>query len=507
MFRRILSAIMIACIFFNTTSMDVIAFDANSTTDQVLDEAAAIAAGSTRTVNDVVAQYKFNGPTGHGFAAERGNNLVDRIRGNNAVVVGDNNVKNGPDRIITRRGKVTYIQDKYYSTASNSINACFEDGKYRYLDPDGNPMQVEVPKDQYADAVAEMKKKIAAGEVPGVTDPEEAEKYVREGPLTYKQAANLAKAGTIESLTYDAVNGCVAATVTFGISTLVNYGVRRIQGADREDAIKDSAIDGLKTGGLAFLAAIIAGQLSKTAVIDIFKPTSEALVEALGEDFAKTLLRVFGKEAMAEQGGKVTVTTQAAKLIRSEVLVATVTLIVFSIPDAISLFRGRISKKQFVKNFAVSAIAIAAGSAGYVVGGALGNLVVPGVGTVPGAIVGSLLFGIGGGFAADKIADYITEDDADEMYAIFENRFAQNCQDYLVTESEANNIVTQLNGKLTEEAFKDMYASKDREKYVDDMLEPLFEAEVKKRGTIGAPTEEEIRYALKDELQDVVFIH
>ena len=505
--RRYLSAILAVCLLINTASFDVFANDASGNTEQILDETAAIAAANTRTVNDVVAQYKFSGPTGHGFAAERGNNLVDRIRGNNAVVVGDNNVKNGPDRIISRRGKVTFIQDKYYSTASSSISACFEDGKYRYLDPDGNPMQVEVPKDQYAEAVAEMKKRIAAGEVPGVTDPEDAKKYVREGPLKYKQAVNLAKAGTIDSLKYDAVNGCVTATVTFGISTLINYGVRRVQGADRKEAINESAIDGLKTGGLAFLAAIIAGQLSKTAVIDVFKPSSEALVKALGDDFARNLLRVFGKEAVAQQGAKSTVTTQAAKLIRSEVLVATVTLIVFSIPDAISMFQGRISKKQFVKNFAISAVAIAAGSAGYVVGGALGNLVVPGVGTVPGAIVGSLLFGIGGGFAADKIADYITEDDAEEMYAIFENRFAQNCEDYLVTEAEANNIVTQINGKLTEEAFKDMYASEDREKYVDDMLEPLFEAEIKKRGTIGAPTEEEVRYALKEELQDVVFIH
>ena len=52
-----------------------------------------------------------------------------------------------------------------------------------------------------------------------------------------------------------------------------------------------------------------------------------------------------------------------------------------------------------------------------------------------------------------------------------------------------------------------MYQSEDREKYVDDMLEPLFEAEIKKREKIEAPTEEEMRYALKEELTGVVFVH
>ena len=61
-------------------------------------------------------------------------------------------------------------------------------------------------------------------------------------------------------------------------------------------------------------------------------------------------------------------------------------------------------------------MAVTAGVVGYGVGGAAGNLIVPGVGTVPGGIVGSRLLGTGAGIAADKIADYITDDDADEMF-------------------------------------------------------------------------------------------
>lgn len=502
MTKRIIACVLAICIATNICPVSVRATD-------TIDDTSAVIAGSTRTVNDVIGQSKFTQSQGHGFAAERGNNLIDRIKGNNARVVGDNNVKNGADRIISRGGKTIYIQTKYCQTASASVGACFENGTYRYLDPNGKPMQVEVPRDQYADAVTEMRNRIKAGEVPGVTDPNEAENLVRKSNLTYKQAVNLAKPGTVESLTYDAANGTVAAAGAFGISTLLNYAVLRLNGIDRKDAAKTSAIEGVRTGAGVFATAVIAGQLSKTGVMNVFKPSTEALTRALGEDFSKALLKAFGQEVIAQEGESVALsaTKQAAELLRSEALVAVVTLIVFSVPDGIDLFRGRISKKQFVKNFAVSAVAVAAGIAGYGVGGFVSSLVVPGVGTVPGAIVGSILLGTGGAFLADKIADYITDDDADEMYKIFESRFQQNCEDYLVSEEEANNILSELNGKLTKDAFKDMYQSEDREKYVDDMLVPLFDAEVKKRAKIEAPTEEEMRFALKEELTGVVFVH
>ena len=51
-----------------------------------------------------------------------------------------------------------------------------------------------------------MQNRIDKGQIKGVTN---AEDIIRKGHFTYEQAKNLAKAGTIESLTYDAVNGIV----------------------------------------------------------------------------------------------------------------------------------------------------------------------------------------------------------------------------------------------------------------------------------------------------------
>jgi len=516
MYKRIISIFLIVCLWLNAVPVNVTASgieDKIETVNKQENELniSAATAVSTRTVGDIIAQSKFTQIQGHGFAAEQGNNFIDKIKGKNTSVVGDNNIKNGPDRkIINRDGTIVLIQDKYYRTAADTIAACFDETGFRYIDADGNPMQIEVPKDQYDDAVLKMAEKIKEGKVKGVTDPVEAKEIVRKGNLTYKQAKNLAKAGTVESLIYDATHGVITAGGAFGISTVLNYAVCRMNGQDKETALKTSAIEGVKTGTGVFCTAVIAGQLCKNQkIMNVFKPSTEALTKALGEKFSKTLLKAFGQEVIAEQGESVAMsaTRQAAQLLRSEVLVAVVSTVVFSVPDAVDVFRGRISKKQFVKNFAVTAVGVVAGMAGYGVGGFLGNLVVPGVGTVPGGVIGSILLGAGGGIAADLIGDYIVEDDADEMYAIVENEFAQLCEDYLVNEQEAKNIVDEFAGMLNEDMYKDMYQSEDRELYINTKLEPLFEKEAAKREKIEALSEEEMRWALKEELKGVVYVH
>ncbi|MBR4570097.1 MAG: hypothetical protein IKO19_05455 [Candidatus Riflebacteria bacterium] len=514
--KRIVSFILCICLASQFCSA-VTAAEAPSVDNEIVDsdilDLSSYVAASRHTVNDILNQYKFTiSKTGHGFAAERGNNLADKIKGKNTWVVGDNNVKNGPDRLILERnGTKIWIQDKYYSTANAGIDACFDEtsGMFRYLDGNGNPMQIEVPSDQWEAAVERMKLKIEEGKVPGITDPKEAETLVRKGALSYKQALNLAKAGTLESLTYDAANGAVTAGCAFGISAVVNYTVCRMNGEDHSEALKIAAIEGVKTGGLAFGSSVIASQLCKTELVNVFQPTSEALVNAFGKEFAEALLKSAGNNVL-KAGGETTaemITKNAARVLRSQTLVAVVTTVVFTVPDAIDVFRGRISKTQFVKNFAVTAVSVVAGTVGGVTGGAVGELLVPGVGVIPGAIVGSILFGAGGGWAADKISDYIVEDDAVKMYEILQNSFAQCCEDYLVNETEAQNIADKLNKKLKEDTFKDMYQSENRERFAERLLTPLFDKEVKLRDPIEAPTEEEMRTTLKDNLKGVVFVH
>ena len=112
------------------------------------------------------------------------------------------------------------IQTKYCNNAKASVEAAFKNGQLRYVDANGNAMQIEVPSDQYDEAVRIMAEKIRQGKVPGCTDPAKAKELVRKGNVTYKQAMNIAKAGTIESLTFDAANGLVVGAGAAGISGL-----------------------------------------------------------------------------------------------------------------------------------------------------------------------------------------------------------------------------------------------------------------------------------------------
>ena len=46
---------------------------------------------------------------------------------------------------------------------------------------------------------------------------------IRKGKLTYNQALNLAKAGTIESITFDVATGAVTCLSAFGISSVAAF--------------------------------------------------------------------------------------------------------------------------------------------------------------------------------------------------------------------------------------------------------------------------------------------
>jgi hypothetical protein len=72
-------------------------------------------------------------------------------------------------------------------------------------------MQIEVPSDKYTDAIRAMEERIKNGKIKGISDPAEAKNIIRKGRITYKQAKNIAKFGTVESLTYDALEGTISA--------------------------------------------------------------------------------------------------------------------------------------------------------------------------------------------------------------------------------------------------------------------------------------------------------
>ncbi len=464
-------------------------------------EAAGIGVGNYGNVNKLYEEEKFHSRQGHGFAAERANHLYDKMTGHDAKIVGDDNAKNGADRIVDG----IYIQSKYCATGARCINECFADdgkGMFRYM-ADGKPMEIEVPSDQkiYDDAVKMMEEKIKNGQVPGVTDPSEAKNLVRKGHFTYEQAKNIAKAGTVESLKYDAANGAIIAASAFGITAIITFATSVWGGEDFDVCLKNAAYAGIKVGGTAFITSVLSSQLSKAGLNSALVGSSEAVVRLMGPKASAVLINAFRNGAKPIYGAAAM--KSAAKLLRGNAITAGITVVVLSSVDITNIFRGRISGKQLMKNLANTTGTVAGGTAGWMAGAAAGSAILPGAGTVIGGLVGSLVSGGVAGKVTSKVANAVAEDDANEMVNIIQEQFESIANEYLLNQKEAEKCVDRLSEKLTGKVLKDMFASDDRASFARDLIVPIVEKRVSQRELIKLPSNEQMVDSLKTILEEI----
>lgn len=473
--------------------------------------------GNVSNASTIYSTEKFNNPRGgHGFAAEHANHLYDKIT--NADFFGQDKVqmvgedidpatgriiKNGADRIVNG----TNIQTKYCSSGGKCISECFENGKFRYLNPDGTPMQIEVPSDKYEAAVQAMENRIRNGEIPGVTDPKMAKKIVKKGYFTYEQAKNIAKAGTVESITFDAVNGAIIATGAFGISTVLSFATSIWNGEDFNAALKNATYTGLKVGGTTFITAVLASQLSKAGLNSALVSGSDVIVNIMGPKVSAMLVNAFrsGTNIYGAAAMK-----SASKILRGNAITGAATIVVLSSVDVVNIFRGKISGKQLFKNVANTTATVAGGTAGWFGGAAAGAAVgsaVPIIGTAIGGFIGGLLGSFAAGAASSQVSntilDSFIEDDAEEMIRIIERVFQELATDYLLNQTEAESIVDALKNELSGATLKDMFASSDRHAFARNLLIKHIEKEVKRRKRITMPSDEAMKNSLQSVLEEL----
>lgn len=428
---------------------------------------------------------RFNSQQGHGFAAEQGNDLWDRMIGNDAQILGDDNAKNGADRLVN--GKL--IQTKYCQNARASIDAGFKNGQYRYLDTKGNPMQLEVPSDQYEEAIKIMAKKIEDGKVPNCNNPSKAKDLVRKGNITLEQATNLAKAGTIESLAFDAINGAVIGTSAAGISATITFARALWNGEELNSAIDNAVFIGIQAGGSAFIISLVSAQLTKTNLNTLLLEPSIELVKALPSVVRTNLLAtmrngapIFGAAA----------SNNLSKLLRGNLIVSAVTTLVLSSQDILNFVTGKISGKQLFKEVTT----IVSGVVGTTVGatgttalaGALGVSLGP-IGAAVTSIVGGI---IGGGMStavSRNILDRFIEDDAIELVRIINKQFSILAFDYLLSEEEIELSLEVLRGCLIQSKLLEMFAAKNRELFADELILKCINSVIIWRTKVRVPSQ------------------
>ena len=457
-------------------------------------ESAGIGAGSVGSGANYADNVVFGGTKGHGYAAESANNLFDSLAGKDAELVDRGwrtadepvqvNKKNGPDRIVDG----VQIQSKYCKTGAKCIEECFKDGKFKYFNPDGSPMQIEVPSDRYESAVQAMEGRIKRGEVKGVADPAKAKEIVRKGKFTYTQAKNIARFGTVESLTYDAVNGVKLAGQAMGISAAVSFAVSIWNGDDLDVALKQACKTGVKIGGIAWVGSIAAAQLGRTGVEQAMRGPTKWAVHKIGGKAAGFIAKGLGSSAT---GGAAI--NHVSKVLRGNVVTA-----ILSSVDFVRMFKGRMSGAQLFKNVTVTASGVAGGTAGWIGGAAAGAAIgsaAPGAGTAIGAVVGGLVGSLGIGTASSKAAaavlDEFIEDDAKEMLEVMEEVFGMLCVEYLLTKEDAEAVLGEFQALDLPDVLRDVYAAKDRRGYARGVLEPLVEERVRARMSIALPSSED----------------
>lgn len=447
---------------------------------------------------------KFSAKGGTGWAAEDANFKIDLREGRTAEQVGLDNAKNGADRIVDG----VAMQTKYFNSASKTISATLDkEGLYRY-----GTMPVEVPKDQYEKSLKLMEKLIADGKVPGVTNPAEAPNLVRQGNVTYRQARNIARAGNIDSMTYDARNSVVVCSAAFGIGFVLEFGAGIWRGESNVGALKNATVKGLQTAGVAFLTSVGSAQLLRTQSARVATVVARKGVKlAATTSYGKTAIHKIAEASLGKAVTGAAAVNHVAKLLRSNAITGAVTVTVMTLPDLYKAsISGSASWAQLGKNLVVNTTGVVAGAGGWAGGMALGaaaGSVVPVVGTAVGGVVGGAIGAMGlsmaAGMGAKKAMDCFVEDDVLEMQKLLNAELVAIANDHLLTQAEFDQYLALVGDLMPRGFLGDLHAAKDRPAFVRAKFEAYAFELIKKRKPVTMVPDEQVLAFIEEMLDKV----
>ena len=334
----------------------------------------------------------------------------------------------------------------------------------------------EVPKGFGEEAQEILRNKIQKGEVRGIKDPNKAKDLIREGAVTYEQAKNIAKLGSVDGLIYDAKQGIVAISESFpflGVVGALTFCKSIWDGKDFKEALKNSCIVTLKAGGFIGLQTTLVSGIARSGIDNAIKNTSQEIVKLIGPDLSNTLFHEAG-------------TAAASKVLRGNVITMGVSVSILSAKDFYNFFSGDISFQQLSKNI----LHTSSGVAGAIAGASVGSAI-PVVGTVVGGLVGGML----ASKAAKGVLDELIEDDAKRMLDILQNVWADLSYDYMLSKSEAALAMAEFKTYTEENPnfLKDIFHNPNHELAAKIIAEPIVAAIAVTRPKIKLPSDDDIR--------------
>lgn len=446
------------------------------------------------SVNRTAEVYEGNirmlGTRGHGVAAEKANDLIDKIMLKDAKILGDNNALNGADRLVNGQ----LIQTKYCKTGGRCIAECFKDGKFRYV-VDGKPMKIEVPKDKVNEAIQSLKDRIARGDLKnlGITDPEVANEIIIAGKIKHKTAIQIAKAGTIEGITYDAVQGTIDGILLFGLSGTMSFATAIWKGESVDEAFEGALKDSVGLFGRHITQFVISQQLARTSVEKMLLPTTNHIVKnVLGSKNSAKIVNTFFRNSSEKALNGAAAMNKLSKLMRGGAVSVAVTTTVLSSESIYDALTGRISGAQFAKNVGKTGVNLVGSTTGMVVGKATGKTIGESIGgtlgsvfPVVGTIAGSVIGGYVAGQTSQFILDAIIDDDSRTTMETLKLKFVENIEDLQLDHNELNYLTQKIfYTKNLSNQLKEIYAATDQDAFIEDLMEPYINAILKSRPRI-----------------------
>lgn len=171
----------------------------------------------------------------------------------------------------------------------------------------------------------------------------------------------------------------------------------------------------------------------------------------------------------------------AFELLRANTITRILSAIVLISFDTVSLFRKRISFKQYIINLGLALLLMVGGTAGWVLGNDLiGAVLLENV--VLGIIAGMAGAGVFGGlmaYAWERGIKLFIQDDTADMMEICNGQFADMVQECKLNEAEITELKEQIN--ITQSTIREMYVQKDRKAYAREIITPCLRELINKR--------------------------
>ena len=167
----------------------------------------------------------------------------------------------------------------------------------------------------------------------------------------------------------------------------------------------------------------------------------------------------------------------AFQLLRANIVTRLISVVVLVVFDTWNLWKGRISKKQFIINVTLAAMLLVGGTVGWTFGGRVASIVLDNMilGFIA-SLIGAGIVGAGLGAIVEKAIKRFVKSDDEDMLEICNTVFADMAKDNLLNESEIEAVKEEL--EITKPILKNMFAQKDKIGFVQNLLAPCISSTI-----------------------------